>query len=64
MPMSMNFGTCMMMSTEILSKEVEYLDLKHKIKTQQLGYHTDEEVVAWATYYTLAEELNHKAQLF
>ena len=54
----------MMMNTETWLKEIEYLELKQKIKTQQLGYDSDGEVVAWATYYSLAEELNHKPELF
>ena len=53
-----------MMSIEILSKEVEFLDLKNQIKSNQLGYDSDEDVAAWATYYSLAEELNHKPELF
>lgn len=45
-------------------KEFEYRNLKEKILNQELGDKTDADAIAWARYYTLADELGKKQELF
>jgi hypothetical protein len=46
------------------AKMFEYNLLKEKIQKQELGYEDDVDVVAWARYYTLADELKKNPELF
>ena len=46
------------------AKMFEYNRLKEKIQAGDLGYEKDVDVIAWARYYTLAEELKKKPELF
>ena len=45
-------------------KEFEHKKLKEKIQAGTLGYKTDADVIAWARYYTLCDELGKKQELF